>query len=68
LKFGTERFFRISIPRDYKPGVPAPLILAYHDFNMTAKDMEDTTLLSHPNYNTQAIVVYPEAKHEVEAV
>ncbi|KAF2669459.1 hypothetical protein BT63DRAFT_413885 [Microthyrium microscopicum] len=62
LKFGKERHFRISLPSRYVHGTPAPVIIAIHDANMTAKDFETTTLLSSPAYNKDAIVIYPEAK------
>jgi poly(3-hydroxybutyrate) depolymerase len=68
LKIGEDRFIRITLPQNYVHGTPAPLILAFHDKNMTAKDMEDKTLLSSPSYNKDAIVVYPEAKLEVSCL
>jgi hypothetical protein len=65
VKIGKDRFIRITLPQDYKHGTPVPMIFAFHDRNMTAKDMENLTLLSTPAYNKEAIVVYPEAKTDV---
>ena len=58
LKIG-DRVVRVTLPKNYVHGTPAPLILAYHDVNMTAADFEDLTHLSDESYNPDAIVVYP---------
>jgi poly(3-hydroxybutyrate) depolymerase len=60
IKIG-ERIVRISIPKNYWPTIPAPLIVAYHDKGMTAEEMEKLTRLSDPTLNQDYIVVYPEA-------
>ncbi|TID19543.1 ferulic acid esterase (FaeA) [Venturia nashicola] len=60
IKIG-ERIVRISVPKNYEPTRPAPLILAYHDKGMTAEEMEKLTHLSNPLLNPDYIVVYPEA-------
>jgi hypothetical protein len=65
VKIGKDRFIRITLPQNYNHGIPAPMIFAFHDRNMTAKDMEELTLLSTPAYNKEAIVVYPEPKTDV---
>jgi poly(3-hydroxybutyrate) depolymerase len=56
-----ERKARITLPKDYKHGDPAPIIFVFHDKNMTASDMEQTTQLSDSKLNPNSIVVYPEA-------
>jgi poly(3-hydroxybutyrate) depolymerase len=56
-----ERKARITLPKNYKHGEPAPLILVFHDKNMTASEMEQTTQLSDSKLNPSSIVVYPEA-------
>lgn len=60
IKIG-ERIVRISVPKNYEPTTPAPLILAYHDKGMTAEEMEKLTRLSDSTLNQDYIVVYPEA-------
>jgi len=56
-----ERKNRITLPKNYKQNVPAPLIFAFHDRNMTADDMEQATSLSADKLNPDAIVVYAAA-------
>jgi poly(3-hydroxybutyrate) depolymerase len=60
IKIG-ERIVRISVPTNYSPTIPAPLIVAYHDKGMTAEEMEKLTRLSDSKLNPDYIVVYPEA-------
>lgn len=60
IKIG-ERIVRISVPKNYEPATPAPLIVAYHDRGMTAEEMEKLTRLSDPALNPDYIVLYPEA-------
>jgi poly(3-hydroxybutyrate) depolymerase len=60
IKIG-ERIVRISVPKNYSPTIPAPLIVAYHDKGMTAEEMEKLTRLSDSKLNPDYIVVYPEA-------
>jgi hypothetical protein len=60
IKIG-ERIVRISIPKNYWPTIAAPLIVAYHDKDMTAQEMENLTRLSDSTLNPDYIVVYPEA-------
>ena len=40
-----------------------PLILAYHDKDMSTAEMEYQTRLSDPHSNNDFIVVYPTAKN-----
>jgi hypothetical protein len=60
IKIG-DRIVRITLPKNYEPSTPAPLILAYHDKGMTAGGFEELTRLSDPKLNPDYIVVYPEA-------
>ena len=64
LKLG-ERHLRLSLPKNYDPKVPAPVIVAYHDSNSTALEFEESTMLSHQAYNKDAIVIYPEVSKDV---
>lgn len=64
LKLG-DRYLRVSLPERYDAKTPAPLILAFHDFNLTASEFESLTHLSDPRYNKDAVVVYPEAYRDV---
>lgn len=60
IKIG-ERIVRISVPKNYEPTTPAPLIVAYHDKGMSAEEMEKLTHLSDSALNSDYIVLYPEA-------
>jgi hypothetical protein len=42
-----------------------PLILAYHDKDMSTAEMEYETRLSDPRMNEEFIVVYPTAKNVI---
>jgi hypothetical protein len=66
LKIG-DRIVRVTLPKNYVHGTPAPLILAFHDVNMTAADFEDLSHLSDESYNPDAIVVYPKPLVEVSS-
>jgi poly(3-hydroxybutyrate) depolymerase len=59
------RHYRVSLPKNYDGRTPAPLIIAFHDFNVTASEFEKLSHLSDPKYNKDAIVMYPEATHDV---
>ncbi|KAF2423331.1 hypothetical protein EJ08DRAFT_652861 [Tothia fuscella] len=56
-----NRKVRITLPKNYKQDVPAPLILAFHDKNMTASEMEEESQLSNSVLNPDSIVLYPES-------
>lgn len=58
-----ERRVRMTLPPTYKQDVPTPLILAFHDKNMTMEEMEETTKFSDSKLNPHSIVLYPEALH-----
>jgi hypothetical protein len=62
------RHYRISLPQNYDGRSPSPLIIAFHDFNVTASEFEKLSHLSDPKYNKDAIVMYPEATHDVSYV
>jgi poly(3-hydroxybutyrate) depolymerase len=54
-----DRNVLVSFPPDYKATKPATLIFAYHDVDMTAKEMEKLTKFNNKKMNKNAIVVYP---------
>ena len=56
-----DRDVWVSFPPGYRTSKPASLIIAYHDRNMTAKQMAKVTLFNNPN--NRAIIVYPSAKN-----
>jgi hypothetical protein len=56
-----QRRVRITLPKEYKQDVPAPLVIAFHDKGMTMEEMEETTKLSDSKLNPNSIVLYPEA-------
>jgi hypothetical protein len=66
LKLG-DRHLRLFVPKNYDPRTPAPLIIAFHDFNVSAPEFEKVTQLSNSAYNKDAIVVYPEASQDVRS-
>jgi hypothetical protein len=55
----NDRTIRVTLPAGYKKGVPAPLILAYHDTDMAPERMEYETALYDVKVNPDAVVVYP---------
>jgi hypothetical protein len=56
-----DRKVRITLPKNYKQDVPAPLILAFHDKDMTPSEMAEATQLSNSKLNPDHIIIYPEA-------
>lgn len=50
----------LSIPPNYYPGIPTPVILSYHGGTKTAEDQLELDQLTNPEFNTDAIVVYPQ--------
>jgi len=62
------RYYRLSLPEKYDGQTPSPLIIAFHDFNTSASEFEELTHLSDPKYNKDAIVLYPEATHDVSSL
>jgi hypothetical protein len=60
----AQREIRVRIPANYnESNVMLPLILAYHDKEMSTGEMEFQTRLSDPRINDNFIVVYPTAKN-----
>src|ERR1700760_1858095 len=55
-----DRDVWVSFPPKYRTSKTASLIIAFHDRNMTAKEMAKATLFSNPN--NRAIIVYPKAR------
>ncbi len=65
LKVG-DRFVRVALPERYDAAkAPAPLIVAFHDYGGDVRAFERAVLLASPQYNRDAVVVYPEAAVEV---
>jgi hypothetical protein len=65
LKIGG-RFVRVALPARYDAAKnPAPLVVAFHDYDGDVEAFERTALLASPHYNRDAVVVYPEAAVEV---
>jgi poly(3-hydroxybutyrate) depolymerase len=52
----------VSFPPGYRTSKPASLIIAFHDRDMTAKDMQKVTLFSNSQVNSRAIILYPSTK------
>jgi poly(3-hydroxybutyrate) depolymerase len=53
----------ISYPQKYRSSKPSPLILVYHDKDMTPSDMAKLTKFDHPELNRNSIVVYPTGRN-----
>ena len=57
---GGERNFRLHIPPNYSVETPAPLILSFHGKAQNASAMETQTQFSNPDFNSNALVAYPQ--------
>lgn len=57
---GIDRSFLISIPPEYDPGTPTPVIMSYHGGDRTAESQLQLDQLTNPEFNTGDIVVYPQ--------
>ena len=59
----TERQYILHLPASYKPSndAPTPLVVAFHGQSQPAWSMEKISELSNPDFNSDRIVVYPEA-------
>ncbi|KAJ5947571.1 carbohydrate esterase family 1 protein [Penicillium verhagenii] len=55
-----DRNFLISIPPEYHPHVPTPVILSYHGGERTAESQLQLDQLTNPEFNTKTLVVYPQ--------
>lgn len=55
-----DRSFLISIPPEYHPHIPTPVILSYHGGDRTAESQLQLDQLTNPEFNTRNIVVYPQ--------
>jgi hypothetical protein len=68
LRIG-DRFVRVALPMRYDAAkAPAPLVVAFHDRDGDVRAFERAALLASPQYNRDAVVVYPEAAVEVRLV
>jgi poly(3-hydroxybutyrate) depolymerase len=52
----------ISYPPKYRSSKPSPLILVYHDKDMTPAEMAKLTNFDRPELNRNSIVVYPSGR------
>lgn len=57
---GGERRYLLHLPVGYSPQDPSALILSFHDKGQTTTEFENETQLSNSEFNSNAIVVYPE--------
>lgn len=58
-----NRTYRLHLPRGYNPRWPAPLVLAFHGWKLTAEDEEQYVGLSALSDTEGFIVVYPEGEN-----
>lgn len=56
-----DRSYLLSIPLDYSPDTPTPLILSFHGGGQTPEIQLDADQLTNENVNDKYIVIYPEA-------
>jgi poly(3-hydroxybutyrate) depolymerase len=60
----NPREIRVRIPLNYNgSAVMLPLVLAFHDKDMSTAEMDYQTRLGDPKVNQDFIVVYPNAKN-----
>lgn len=57
---GGERRYLLHLPVGYSSKSPSSLILSFHGKGQTSIEFEDETQLSNSEFNSGAIVVYPE--------
>lgn len=57
---GLERSYLIFIPLDYSSLAETPVIFSYHGGDRTAEDQLELDQLTSPEFNTNALVVYPQ--------
>jgi poly(3-hydroxybutyrate) depolymerase len=53
----------ISFPPKYRSSKPSPLIVAYHDKDMTPAEMVKLTKFDQPELNRNAIAVFPSGRN-----
>ncbi|CAI6340710.1 unnamed protein product [Periconia digitata] len=56
---GRERNYRLHLPKNYKNGQRAPLIIAYHGSGGTPEDVEQQMRFSEAGVNADMVVAYP---------
>lgn len=57
---GMERSYRIHVPANYDEKKAVPLIFSFHGHNKTACGQEELSEFSDPEFNPDAIAVYPQ--------
>lgn len=53
------RAYSVMLPANFSNDVPAPLIIGFHGRGQTNDGMKNTSRLSDPFFNSNAITVYP---------
>ncbi|KID91713.1 hypothetical protein MGU_01683 [Metarhizium guizhouense ARSEF 977] len=61
---GKRRTFLLSIPPEYHSDTPAAAVLSYHGGGRTAEDQLKLDQLTNPEFNSAAIVIYPQGIDE----
>ncbi len=56
---GQQREYILHVPKNYKSGVPHPVVFAFHGLGETARTMEEDSGLSEKADKSNFIVVYP---------
>lgn len=57
---GKQRDYILHVPKNYKPNMPLPLVIAFHGMGETAQTMESDSDLSTKADGADFIVVYPD--------
>lgn len=57
---GKQRTFLLSIPPEYHSDTPAAAVLSYHGGGKCAEDQLKLDQLTNPEFNSAAIVIYPQ--------
>ncbi|PBP27799.1 Poly(3-hydroxybutyrate) depolymerase [Diplocarpon rosae] len=56
---GVPRYYLVTVPPNFNPQNPSPVIFSFHGNNHDAEDQYELTQLSDPYFNDYAIAVYP---------
>lgn len=57
---GGNRTYRIRLPSNYDPNIPAPLIISYHGHGQDMVQQETLSQFSNDAINPNMIAVYPQ--------
>ncbi|KAK6581890.1 hypothetical protein PZA11_005587 [Diplocarpon coronariae] len=64
---GIPRYYLVTVPPNFDPRTPTPVIFSFHGNNHDAEDQYELSLLSDPYFNDYAIAVYPNGLEVVPA-